>query len=72
MNNAKYGDIIINTLSPDFLIKDVQINFLNEMKLGDTAEIRTKKTDSGYLITGFQEQNTEKVYFRALVKVANM
>jgi medium-chain acyl-[acyl-carrier-protein] hydrolase len=67
MNNAKYSEIVFDALnlSAQEVIKQVQINFINEVKLNETIEIYKTNIGNNYYIVGCVK---EKVSFRAFVK----
>lgn len=71
MNNARYGDIILNACNIDFLnnhqIKSFDINFISELKIGEPYEV-FKFTNSEK--TNFEAINvsSQKVVFRAKIK----
>jgi acyl-ACP thioesterase len=70
MNNTFYGDLITNALyingvtPTPYEWKNVQINYISEMRLGDTAEIKCRKNENGYRIAG---ENEGKPVFSAVV-----
>jgi len=72
MNNAKYSEIILNALElkEDEYIKEVQINFINEMKLNEVVKILKTKVKKGYYVIGCKNPNI--IAFRAYVKISNL
>ena len=67
MNNAKYSEIVFDALnlSSYEVIKQVQINFINEVKLDEIIEIYKTNIDKNYYIIG---KVGDKISFRAFVK----
>lgn len=70
MNNAKYVDIILNALNPQNRenIKDLEIDFINEVKLQDRINLKYLK-DANYYY--FEADLEDKVIFRAKVRLEN-
>lgn len=67
MNNARYGDIMLNSFSIDWLkkhsIQKFDINFLSELKYGDCYNVY-KSTEKG-LTTSLRAEKDDKIAFRA-------
>lgn len=66
MNNAKYSDLVLNALNlqKNEIIEDMEINFLNEVKLSDAIDLYKIKKNNGYYIIG-QKNNLD--CFRAQI-----
>ena len=71
MNNAKYGDLILNVLSTTVftninLWEEIQFNYINEAKLNDLLTIRALKSEDLIYIHGKME---DKDVFSAIVRL---
>lgn len=68
MNNARYGDIILNACDFDFLtnnsVKSFDINFLSELKINDEYHVNKINTDN---FTLFEAMKQNETVFRAQV-----
>ena len=66
MNNARYGDIMLNAFSVDWLkkhtIQEFDINFLSELKYGDCYRVFKSDDDS---ISFLRAECDDKASFRA-------
>ncbi len=69
MNNARYGDCVLNAYSPEELagtiIKSFDINFINEMKIGEAFTLYRAVKDSADYYEAVK--NDGKIVFRAKV-----
>ena len=60
INNSIYGDLVGNALFPpdtDILVpspdwKEVQINYLAEIRLGETVDVTARHSESGFVVAG--------------------
>ena len=56
MNNARYGDILLNAFTPEYLkgreIERFDLNFLNEMKIADKYDVYCVTDDETAVIRG--------------------
>lgn len=70
-NNAKYSEWITDSLPIDiyqnFRIREFQINFNAETKLGDTIEIYSSRMDNGAKSLYFEGRREGKAAFEALL-----
>jgi acyl-ACP thioesterase len=72
MNNSIYGDLICNALymeaesSPGGNWKNVQINYLNEIKLGEEMDVICRHNEGTFRVIG---KTGERTVFSAAVKI---
>jgi len=59
MNNSVYGDLISNALYPTMEsaknsapLREVQINYLAETRLGEVIDVKANRMENGYLVVG--------------------
>jgi acyl-ACP thioesterase len=70
MNNIFYGDMVANaiymngTTENPFEWKNAQINYLSEIRMGDTVDIDCKRNEKGYRVMGILDG---KAVFSAVV-----
>lgn len=72
MNNARYGDIVLNSCDINFLsknrINEFDINFVSELKMGDSFSVlRTVKNEYTYF-EGIKNGSLKNVVFKARIK----
>lgn len=74
VNNTKYSQWILDTISIDYhrryLVKDFEINFISEARLGDEIEILLNKNECNGQITstflGLRSSDKKKVFSAAI------
>ena len=69
MNNAKYSDLVLNALNlqKNEIIEEIEINFLNEIKLDDAINLFEIKEGNNYYIIG-QKEDTDCFRSRIILK----
>lgn len=72
-NNLKYTNIALDALTfdelRDYLIKEYEIYFVNETKLGDKIDVYKKKIKNLHYIEG---RCVDKIVFRVIIKYVKM
>jgi acyl-ACP thioesterase len=69
MNNARYGDLILNSCTTEELkskyINSFEIHFITELRLGDEIEMRKAESDGFTYYEAVRVDDCEKIVFRA-------
>ena len=70
MNNSHYADVILNALKLErnAHILDLQIDFINEVTLGDRITLKYLKKNDYYYFEAYEE---DKIVFRAEMRLEN-
>jgi acyl-ACP thioesterase len=75
MNNARYGDLILNSCTSEELkvryINSFDINFITELFLGDEIEMRKAESDGFTYYEAVRADDKSRTVFRARVGWTN-